>query len=144
MGLGCAGVGLLSTIIAAPIVVGLEAAAMACGVLSIASKFVEKKLSTKARKHDDLRMLALSKANTIASHVSKALSDGEVSDEEFRIIMEEVSKYEELKASIRVAGRHAHSAVRIDDEAKKALIQRGREEARASMMRALEGANAPA
>jgi hypothetical protein len=110
---------------------------MACGVLSIASKFVEKKLSTKVRKHDDLRMLALSKATTIALHVSTTLRDGMVSDEEFRMIMEELAKNEELKASIRVAGRHAHSAVRIDDEAKKALIQRGREEARASMIASL-------
>ena len=35
LGMGAAGVGLLSTIIAAPVVVALEAAALACGLASI-------------------------------------------------------------------------------------------------------------
>jgi len=145
MGLGCAGVGLLATIIAAPIAVGLEAAALACGVFGVAAKFIERRLAAKAQKHDEIRVLALAKVNTIATHVSKALSDGEVSDEEFRIIMEEVAKYEDLKAAIRVTGRAVHAAVslrEIDEETKNALLQRGRDEARASMIKALGDASA--
>jgi hypothetical protein len=104
MGFGCAGVGLLSTIIAAPLVLGLEAAALACGAAGIASKFVSRRLAAKEHKHDEIRVLALAKVNTIATHVSDALRDGNVSDEEFRIIMGEVTKYEDMKASIRAAG----------------------------------------
>ena len=143
LGLGCAGVGLLTTVIAAPVVIGLEAAALACGAAGIASKFVEKRLAAKERKHNEIRVLALSKANTIASHVSDALRDAEVSDKEFRIIMEEVTKYEDMKAAIRANGRAAHAAAVLDEEAKKALIQRGRDEAQASMMKALGPASAP-
>ncbi len=40
MGMGVCGVGLLSTIIVAPVVLGLEINALACGVLGVAGKFV--------------------------------------------------------------------------------------------------------
>jgi len=143
MGLGCAGVGLLTTVIAAPIVVGLEAAALACGVCGIAAKFVERRLAAKARKHDEICVLAQAKGNTIASHVSSALRDGEISDEEFRLVVDEVAKYEDMKAAIRQRGRAAHGAVslrEIDEATKNELLQRGREEARASILRSLGAA----
>ena len=44
MGLGIAGVGLLSTIVAAPVVVALEVLSICTGVLSIIGKYVSKKL----------------------------------------------------------------------------------------------------
>lgn len=138
MGLGVAGVGLLTTVIAAPLVVGLEAAALACGACGIAAKFIGGRFAAKAQKHNEIRVLALTKANTIATHVSKALNDGEVSDAEFRLIVDEVAKYEDLKATVRAAGRAAHAAVTLDEKTKNALIQRGRDEARASFMRKLE------
>ena len=40
MGMGFGGVGLLSVIIAAPIVLGLEIAALACGLLGVTGKFI--------------------------------------------------------------------------------------------------------
>ena len=50
MGLGAAGVGLLSTIIAAPTVVVLESLALCTGVLSMVGKYASKKLTLKAQK----------------------------------------------------------------------------------------------
>ena len=135
--MGVGGVGLLSTIIAAPVVLGLEAAALGCGLLGIAGKFVGRRLSVKAKKHDEIMILAGSKLNTIADHVSKALTDGQISDEEFHIVTEEVRKYTQMKSEIRAGARKAHSSVTLDDEAKKALIQQGRDEARAKFMEKL-------
>ena len=40
-------------------------------------------LAVKARKHDEIRALAESKLNTITEHISGALMDGRISDEEF-------------------------------------------------------------
>ena len=48
MGLGVAGVGLLSTIIAAPVVVVLESLSLCTGDLSIIGKYASKKLFTKS------------------------------------------------------------------------------------------------
>ena len=67
--------GLLSTIIAAPVVLGLEIAALACGALGVTGKFVGRRLAAKARKHDEIRVLAERKLNTIADHVLGALLD---------------------------------------------------------------------
>ena len=88
MGMGIGGVGLLTTVIAAPVVLGLEIAALGCGLLGVAGKFIGRRLSVKAKKHDEVRVLAESKLNTIADHVSRALTDGQISDEEFRLIRE--------------------------------------------------------
>ena len=42
-------------------------------------------------------MLASAKLDTIASHISKALMDDHISDEEFKLIMEELNKYKAMK-----------------------------------------------
>lgn len=100
MGMGIGSVGLLSTIITAPAVLGLEIAALACGVLGVAGKFVGRQLAVKAKKHDQIRVLAESKLNTIADHVSQALMDGQISEEEFHLIVNEANKYHQMKAEI--------------------------------------------
>ena len=80
LGMGAAGVGLLTTVIAALVVLGLEIAAVICGLAAIASKLVGRRLLVKAKKHDEIQILAVSKLNTIADHVSTALLDGAISD----------------------------------------------------------------
>ena len=137
MGMGIGGVGLLTTVIAAPVVLGLEIAALGCGLLGVAGKFIGRRLSVKAKKHDEVRVLAESKLNTIADHVSRALTDGQISDEEFCLIIDEAQKYTQMKAEIRAGAQKAHAAVTLDEETKNSLIQRGRDEARASFIKKL-------
>ena len=79
MGMGIAGVRLLFTIIEAPVLLGLEEAALACGLLSGAGKVVSRRLALKAKIHDEIRVLALGKLRTIADHVSTAMINGEIS-----------------------------------------------------------------
>ena len=100
-GLAVSGVGLLTTIIAAPVAVGLQAGAIACGVLGAGGRFICRRLEAKARKHDQIRALAISKLNSIADRISTALTDDKISEEEFRLILSEVDKYDQMKAEIR-------------------------------------------
>ena len=79
MGIGVPG--LLCTIIAVPIVLGFECASLACGLLGVAGKFISHHLTVKA--NDEIRVLAESKLNTITDHVSTALTDEKISDQEF-------------------------------------------------------------
>ena len=102
---GVGGVGLLSTIVAAPVVIGLEATALLCGVVGAAGKVVGRRLAVKVKKHCEIRVLAVSKLNTISDHVSRALMDGVISDDEFKLIVEELQKYDQLKAEIRAGSR---------------------------------------
>ena len=78
-------------------------------------------------------MLASAKLDTIASHISKALMDNYVSDEEFKLIMEELNKYKAMKEEIR-----RNTKKRIKEEEEQSLIERGRQEARESFRRLVE------
>ena len=73
VGLAASGVGLLSTIIAAPVALGLQAGTIVCGLLGAGGKLVGRRLQAKARKHNLIRGLAESKLNTIADSISVAL-----------------------------------------------------------------------
>ena len=52
VGLAASGVGLLSTIIAAPVSIGLQAREIVCGLLGGGGKLVSQRLQAKARTHD--------------------------------------------------------------------------------------------
>ena len=95
------GVGLLTTIIATPVAIGLQAGAIASGLLGAGGRFICRKLEAKARKHDQIRDLAVSKLNSMADRISAALTDDKISEEEFRLILSEVDKYDQMKAEIR-------------------------------------------
>ena len=62
---------------------------------------VGRRLQTKARKHDLIRGLAESKLNTIADRISVVLNDDKITEEEFRPILSEVDKYNQMKTKIR-------------------------------------------
>ena len=95
------GVGLLTTIIATPVAIGLQAGAIASVLLGASGRFICWKLEAKARKHDQIRVLAVSKLNSIADRISAALTDDKISEEEFCLILSEVDKYDQMKAEIR-------------------------------------------
>ena len=131
LGMGAAGVGLLSTIIAAPVVAALEVAALTCGLASIAGKYVSRRLLVKAKKHDEIRVLALSKLNSIKDAISNALRDGHISPEEFKLVLDEVEKYGQMKGDIQKKNRKS-----------KVVKEELMAEARASIMKELAAATA--
>ena len=82
IGLGITEVGLLSTIVAAPTVMGMEAVSIFMGLLRVVGNQAIKKMSLKIEKHEKIAILAVSTLNTISSLISKALTDDSISDEE--------------------------------------------------------------
>ena len=136
LGGGAGSIGLLSTVIAAPAVIAIEGVALFTGFLSIISKYSVKRSTSKAEKHEKIKMIASAKLDTIASHVSKALSDNKVVDEEFYLILEELEKYKIMKEEVR-----AKTKKKIATETKESLIERGRQEARESFRKLVEKNN---
>ena len=63
-----------------------------------------------------IRGLAESKLNTIADRISVSLNDDKITEEEFRLILSEVDKYNQMKAEIR--GHQKHSGGLSVDEKK--------------------------
>ena len=81
--LGITGVDLLSTIVAAPAVIGMEALTIVFGLLRAVGNQAIKKMSLKIEKHENIAMSAVSSLNTISSLMSKALTDDSISVEEY-------------------------------------------------------------
>ena len=56
---------------------------------------------SKKKKHDKILLLAKSKLNSIETLISQALTDMEISHEEFITILNEKDKYEKMKDNLR-------------------------------------------
>ena len=56
---------------------------------------------SKKKKHDKILLLAKSKLNSIETLISQALTDMEISHEEFITILKEKDKYEKMKDNLR-------------------------------------------
>ena len=133
---GGAGAVLLATGAGAPLGVALEISGAATGAISLIGNIVSKKARTKAEKHLRISDMAISKLDTIATHISKALMDNFISNEEFNLILEEMNKYKALKEEIRNNTRK-----KLNKEEEENLIEKGREEAKASFRRLYEKSN---
>ena len=83
----------------------MEGVAIGAGLLSIVGKYANKKLSIKAQKHERIKILAEAKLNTINDQISKALNDGQISVEEFSLIMSELHTFQEMKNNIKIKAR---------------------------------------
>ena len=136
MGARAGGIGLLSTIVTAPTVISIEGVVIFTGLLSIIGKYKVKWATSKAEKHEKIKTIASTKLNTISSHISKALIHNEITDDEFRLILEELEKYKVMKEEIRTKTKK-----KIMIETEESLIERGRQEARESFRRLVEKNN---
>ena len=101
IGLGITRVGLLSTIVAASAVIGIEAVSIVMGLLRVVGNQAIKQLSLKIETHEKIAMLAVSSLNTINSLISKALSDDSISDEEYSLILLEFESFTRNKEDLR-------------------------------------------
>ena len=127
-----AGAILVATGVGAPFALALGISGAVTGAISLIWNIFSKKATTKAEKHSKIKTLAMAKLDTIASHVSKAMMDDFISDEEFKLIMEEMEKYEALKEEVR------SNTKKLKTEEEESLIEKGRQEARESFRRLVE------
>ena len=124
---------LLSTGVGAPFALALGISGVVTGGISLIGNIFSKKATTKAEKHLKIKTLATAKLDTIASHISKALMDDYISDEEFKLIMSEIDKYKSMKEEIR---NNTKKKLKMEEE--KSLIEKGRQEARESFRKLVE------
>ena len=124
---------LLSTGVGAPFALALGISGVVTGAVSLIGNIFSKKATTKAEKHLKIKTLAMAKLDTIASHISKALTDDFISNEEFNLIMEEMNKYKALKEEIR-----NNTKKKLKTEEEESLIEKGRQEARESFRKLVE------
>ena len=133
--IGAEGVGgvLLLTGVGVPFAAALTIGGVATGAISLIGNIFSKKATTKAQKHLRISDMAISKLDTVASHISKALMDDFVSNEEFNLILEEMNKYKALKEEIR-----NNTKKKLKKEEEESLIEKGRQEATDSFRKLVE------
>ena len=133
--IGAEGTGavLLATGVGSPFALALGISGVVTGAASLIGNIFSKKATTKAEKHLKIKTLAVAKLDTIATHISKAMMDNFISDEEFQLIMEEMDKYKALKEDIR-----SKTKKKLKTEEEENLIERGRQEARESFRKLVE------
>ena len=124
---------LLSTGVGAPFALALGISGVITGAISLIGNIFSKKATTKAEKHLKIKTLAAAKLDTIASHVSKALIDDFINNEEFNLVMEEMDKYKALKEEVR-----NNTKKKLKKEEEESLIEKGRQEARESFRKLVE------
>ena len=133
---GGTGGALLFTGVGAPISAALAIGGVVIGGVTIIGNFYSRKARTKGEKHLKISERAITKLDTIASHISKSLMDDFVSNEEFNLILEEVNKYKVLKEEIR-----NNTKKKLKNEEKESLIEKGRQEATYSFRKLIEKNN---
>jgi hypothetical protein len=101
VGAGVSGISILCTVVAIPIGIGLEAASVAFSAFGFLANHLQNKAQKKFEKHDEIKILSISKLNTINGLISKAYSDGNVTEEEYNLIMKEKDDYFKLKQMIK-------------------------------------------
>ena len=89
------------SVIGLPAAIPLGGAGGAFAAASSGLIIASKKLESKIKKHQEIVTLAIAKGDTVYRLYSKALSDNEITDREFDLIMSEFSEYNVLKEAIR-------------------------------------------
>ena len=102
-----ASLALLTTGVGIPIALGVQGVGIGAGVLGIIGKVLEKKLTPKATKHNEIRILAEAKLNSISGKVAKAFEDGAISDQEYRDITAEQTEFIPVKKDVKSKSRKA-------------------------------------
>ena len=118
--------------IGAPIGATIAGIAALLGTASTAASASSGRLNTKVVKHEKTISLAESKHLSVSRLVSKALSDGSISDVEFNLILREIDNYNSLKSQLRrkVKIENISSDKNIDIEALRQEIKKISTEAR--------------
>ena len=133
--LGAEGVGgaLLLTGVGSPFAAALAIGGVVTGAMSLIGNFFCRKTTLKAMKHKEIRALAAGNLKLIASHISKALMDDFISNEEFNLMLEVLEKYKEVKEEIR-----NNTKKKLKKKEEESLIEKGRKEATNSFRKMVE------
>ena len=118
-GLSTASVVCLSTIVASPAVTAVEAVSLGTALLFAACKVVRRFLSPREDKHEKIKILAEKQLSKITDLISKALDDQLITDEEYSLVLSELSKFKNRKEQIR-----SEAKKRIEKERKRSLIDK--------------------
>ena len=130
-----AGIALISSGIGAPIGIALEGLAIFAGVVQLPLKRIAKKINFKSNKHSNIVNAAQTSLDQVALKISKAITDGVISQNEFELIIRERQRYLLEKEKIR-----SKTSKKIDEVDTKKIIEQAKKEERAKIAKNLSSA----
>ena len=95
------------TAVGIPTALAIDVGAVTAGIFTIANSLIGKYLRTKMNKHEKIRNLAETKLYSISDHISKAIEDGVISEEEYSLILSQYNDYNTMKEQIRLKTKNA-------------------------------------
>jgi hypothetical protein len=108
---------ILATVgIAIPVLLPVQITAAICGSVGVCIKLIRRRLTTKANKHYKIKTIADSKLNSIKDLISKSLTDGQISESEFKLILDELEKYIILKENNKIKPLNNNERSKIIEE----------------------------
>ena len=96
-----AGLGSAISVVGLPASIPLGGVGGCFALISSGLIVASKRLDSKIKKHREIVTLAIAKRDTVDRLISKILSDNQISDGEFQLIMAEYSQYNVLKEAVR-------------------------------------------
>lgn len=125
VGATAAGLAVLTTIVGTPIAVAIQSTGLAFGCGTLFAKYVFRKTSVKIKKHAKIVEICQSTLQDVRAETSKALSNGHVSDEQYRLCLDLHRKYERMKKRVQT-----RAEAKISDlEQQNAWMEQGRKDA---------------
>ena len=109
--------------LAIPVMLSLEIAAIVRGCMGACVKLVRRELMSKAQKHYEIKTIGESKLNSVKNLISKALNNGQISEQEFQMSLYELDRYNDLKDKT-----HTKSSG-LSEQEKQKLIEEGKSQA---------------
>ena len=84
--------------------------------------------TVKQEKHDAIKLLALSKLDSVDNIISQVMQYGDICHTEFHKVLQEVEKYRRLKADIR--NQSKAKVKKIMKEQREEILEQGRKESK--------------
>ena len=106
-----------------PVMLPLEIVAIVYGCMGACVELVRRKLMSKAQKHYEIKTLGESKLNSVKNLISKAFNDGRISEEEFKIVLDELNRCNDWKNKTHT------KQPGLNEQEKKKLIEEGKSQA---------------
>ena len=142
---GGASITSLSTAIGLPVSIALASITLVFSLSTVVTRKTIKLVDTKSKKHNQIRLLAESKLDSISDAVSQAIQDGDISPDEYQRILKEIEHYRQIKQQIRQKTKRITNA--INKEQRQAILDQGRKEGKEDFLRqiantsGIQGAN---
>lgn len=115
--------GLLATGVGTPVALPLGVLSLGLGGLSFALSAANKKIKTKVQKHTAMVQLATAKLSSFKLIISKALTDSNITDEEFNRLQADYDDYKRQKVDLQKKMRTTFSQQQDTEAIKKECLK---------------------